>query len=633
MTIPTISTLPTAPARTDPPATFVTRADSFLAALVTMQSELNTTIGAMNTDIGGIAANVTAAQAAQTAAETAETNAEAAQAAAEAASNATLWVSGTSYSAGDVVYSPVDYKSYRANTATSGTTDPSASADWTKLTYALPSQSGNAGFYLTTDGSNESWAAVSTGGVELTASGSVSAGDGIFINSDGTATAITGQIGVIGAESLDASSNTIEQTASVYCSDSDIFVSVYREAGEVYIIGMQVDPTTLAITLGTRQLVGTGVYPTVNYLSDTGNVLVTYQNGTEIRVRAASISGTVFSFGTQVSLARTNGATHLSYPGYNPSTQEAFHSYRDYNTSDVRILDMSISGTAVTMGTDQLMISGASMSNNTTAIAYNSTNDVFALCYHNSSNYPVVVGFTSSSGTVTAGTPVVVQSLATTGSGPCITYDDTNDVFANVCDGGSSKRITVIYYSGTAMTISTQSSSKSYDDASRFIHWDSTRNKMITGDRKYASFGDFIPNTGGNSYYSFPGTGDITFNNNGASEESFAINPNGAIVNVAENGAVYFVASAATETSTNAPQKIYFAGLANTSAADGETFTLLSTGSVVDAYTGLTPGAYYRLRIDGSVGESTLGGSAFNNYTPLLGVAVSTTAILMKYFD
>jgi hypothetical protein len=57
MTIPTLSTLPVAPARTDPPATFVTRADAFLAAIVTFQGEINTSIGAMNTDIATVNAN------------------------------------------------------------------------------------------------------------------------------------------------------------------------------------------------------------------------------------------------------------------------------------------------------------------------------------------------------------------------------------------------------------------------------------------------------------------------------------------------------------------------------------------------------------------------------------------------
>lgn len=129
MTISTISTLPTAPARTDPPATFISRADAFLAALVTMSTQLNTSIGQMNTDIAGVNTDATTASNAATAA-------AAAQAAAEAASNATLWVSGTSYSAGDVVYSPINYLSYRANTATSGTTDPSLSGDWTGLNIA-----------------------------------------------------------------------------------------------------------------------------------------------------------------------------------------------------------------------------------------------------------------------------------------------------------------------------------------------------------------------------------------------------------------------------------------------------------------------------------------------------------------
>ena len=126
MTIPTLSTLPVAPARTDPPATFVTRADSFLAALVVMQGELNTTIGAMNTDISGVNADATTASNAAIAA-------AASASAAASTAGAALWVSGTSYAEGDAAISPTDYLTYRANTATSGTTDPSASGDWVQI--------------------------------------------------------------------------------------------------------------------------------------------------------------------------------------------------------------------------------------------------------------------------------------------------------------------------------------------------------------------------------------------------------------------------------------------------------------------------------------------------------------------
>jgi hypothetical protein len=121
--------------------------------MVVMQGELNTSIGAMNTDIAGV--NADAVSAAADAA-----SAAASAAAAEAASNAAEWVSGTSYAEGDVVYSPIDFKSYRANTATSGTTDPSASADWTALGYELPTQTGNSGKFLTTDGTDESWGTI-----------------------------------------------------------------------------------------------------------------------------------------------------------------------------------------------------------------------------------------------------------------------------------------------------------------------------------------------------------------------------------------------------------------------------------------------------------------------------------------
>lgn len=100
-----ISQLPPEPDRADP-STFASRADAFVAALSTFRTEAN-----------DLAVDV---------------NADATTAASSAASvDADKWVSGGPFAEGDVRWSPIDFKSYRAKQANTSTTDPSAdSTNW-----------------------------------------------------------------------------------------------------------------------------------------------------------------------------------------------------------------------------------------------------------------------------------------------------------------------------------------------------------------------------------------------------------------------------------------------------------------------------------------------------------------------
>ena len=80
------------------------------------------------------AASATAVSAANTATQQA-TSAAASAAAAQQASAAVQWVSGTTYTKGNVVWSPIDLQIYRRSVAGAGTTDPSIdTANWVQLT-------------------------------------------------------------------------------------------------------------------------------------------------------------------------------------------------------------------------------------------------------------------------------------------------------------------------------------------------------------------------------------------------------------------------------------------------------------------------------------------------------------------
>ena len=148
-------------------ATFKTDLDSyFLSALPAFSSEAN----ALQTDVN--AKQATASAAAVTATGQAAIATAQAQAAAGSAAvaGAVAWVSGVTYAVGDARYSPINMQTYRRKVAGAGATDPSLDAtNWAKAVDALPVQVGNAGKFLTTNGTAESWGAVPAPGLTLLA--------------------------------------------------------------------------------------------------------------------------------------------------------------------------------------------------------------------------------------------------------------------------------------------------------------------------------------------------------------------------------------------------------------------------------------------------------------------------------
>jgi hypothetical protein len=119
-----ITALPDAPNRDDP-SNFPTAANAFVAALPTFGAEAN----ALADEVQG---NATAAAASQAAA-------AASASLAAAAAGAGMWVSGTTYTAGQCAWSPTDYQTYRRKVAGAGTTDPSLdTTNWARLGISPP---------------------------------------------------------------------------------------------------------------------------------------------------------------------------------------------------------------------------------------------------------------------------------------------------------------------------------------------------------------------------------------------------------------------------------------------------------------------------------------------------------------
>lgn len=451
-----ITPLPTPPSRNDP-TNFATRADAFMAALPAFATETNATAVEVDNDRIASAASATNAQtqvglaAAQVALAATQVGlasaqrvlAETAASAASATANVTQWVSGTTYTAGANVWSPINYQTYRRISTGAGTTDPSADAvNWQAITSgltandlsggvqgSLPYQAATgdtamlapstAGYFLTTNGAgaNPAWVAPPAGGP-----------NGITTTTPMTAnitlTSSSNQVQVV-APTSDGLSIILPDPTTITTPSSPRFI--IKNQSSVLTQGASAFPYHLSVRRSDGSLVtvinagGEAAISLVNNSTARGDWSVIGKNLSLIRVAATTtqtdngslppvkldnggyvvaFAGNIYyinKFGNVVTYSATGNVFGIEKIS---STTLLITSYWSTQTT-IYTYYVTVSDTDLTFATSQNKALATGITNGISLVKLSATNYIIAF---GKTGFVAAIGMTLSSGTLTYGT-------------------------------------------------------------------------------------------------------------------------------------------------------------------------------------------------------------------------------------
>ena len=473
--------------------------------------------------------------------------------------------------------------------------------------------------------------------LEATASGTLSDGSTVIVNTDGTVS-VAAQTGSaspsVGSEVTYNSNGSTTYNSAAYDSSTGKVVISYRDQGNSnYGTAVVGTVSGTSISFGTPVVFESAsiYFTSTAYDSTNQKVIIAYsdngnnQYGTAI---VGTVSGTSISFGSPVVFESATSNSIVST--YDSSNGKVVIAYQDagnsfYGTAVVG----TVSGTSISFGSPTLFESTGSASY--ISATFDSSNGKVVIAYANwgNSGYGTAIVGTVSGTSISFGSKGVFNTAATYWISA--TFDSSNNkVVIAYYDGGNNNYGTAIVgtVSGTSISFGSEVVFESATTREIKATFDSSNGKVVIAysDGGNSDYGTAIVGTVSGTSISFGSP--VIFNTHTIYNATITFDStnNRSVIAYRDLGNSQYGTAAvfATNTlSTNLTAE-NFIGISDGAYSDGQTATIQLIGSVDDAQSGLTPGQKYYVQSDGSLSTTA------DTPSVLAGKAISSTKLAIK---
>ena len=472
------------------------------------------------------------------------------------------------------------------------------------------------------------------GKYKAVASGAITNGKPVIVNSTGTVSQVSGNATSAGTKVVfEASTFNPLNTSATFDSNSNKIVIAYKDSNNsnysTAIVGT-IDSSDNSISFGSPVVFNSGSasFMTPSFDSSNNKVLIVYRHQEQpLYAIVGTVSGTSISFGSAVNSG--SGAASDISSTFDTNSNKTVITFEDGGSAGKAIV-ATISGTSVSLGTAVTFESAEIQDTNA---VFDSSNNKVVIAYKDvgNSSYGTAIVGTVSGTSISFGTAVVFAS--TNSSANSIVFDSNlNKVIISFIDSTAAKIKSVVgTVSGTGISFGSITELTGGESSKISSAFDSSANKVLVARRDSTDSNKGKVHTGTVSGTSISFETPVVFNTAvtemGYSRAMvFDSNSNRSVViyNDHESSNQYGTASVLQASSTNITSEGYIGIASGGTYADTAEATIDVVGTVNKDQTSLTAGQTYYVQNDGTLGTSA------DSPSVVAGTAISATEIIVK---